>query len=91
MPSITMSTNDPADLSPATRRNARMVARITFYLGLMLGMGLGAAAITILVVTPQKFPDPAERWLVGAVFIGLSVMSFGFAAMAKSKVEKLKG
>lgn len=67
-----------------------VVARLTFYIGLILGMALGAGAVMFLMVSPQTFPNPAERWLVGGVFIGLSVMSFGFAGMAKSRIDKLK-
>ena len=85
-----MPSPDPSDLSPSARRTALVVTRIMFYLGLVFGMGLGGAAITLLTKSPPVFPDPAERWLVGGVFIGLSVMSFGFSGIAKSRIDKLK-
>lgn len=85
-----MTAAGPESLSPSARKTALAVARITLYLGLILGMLLGAGAVTFTLVNPQMFPNPAERWLVGGVFIGLSVMSFGFAGMAKSRVDKLK-
>jgi NO-binding membrane sensor protein with MHYT domain len=86
-----MTATGPENLSSSARKTALVVARITFYIGLILGMVLGAGAVTFLMVSPQTFPDPTERWLVGGVFIGLSIMSFGFCGMAKSRIEKLKG
>lgn len=85
-----MTVSGPENLTTSTRRTALVVARITFYIGLILGMALGAGAVMFLMVSPQTFPNPSERWLVGGVFIGLSVMSFGFAGMAKSRIDKLK-
>lgn len=86
-----MTASGPENLTTSARRTAMVVARLTFYIGLILGMALGAGAVMFLMVSPQTFPNPAERWLVGGVFIGLSVMSFGFAGMAKSRIDKLKG
>lgn len=85
-----MASKDPSDLSTSARRTAVAVSRLTFYAGLSLGIGLGGAAITMLTKTPPMFPDPAERWLVAGVFIGLSVMSFGFAAVGKARIDKFK-
>ncbi len=85
-----MTATGPENLSPSAHKTALVVARLTFYIGLILGMVLGAGAVMFLMVSPQTFPDPAERWLVGGVFIGLSIMSFGFSGMAKSRIEKLK-
>lgn len=86
-----MTATGPENLSSSARKTALVVARIIFYTGLILGMALGAGAVTFLMVSPQTFPNPTERWLVGGVFIGLAVMSFGFSGMAKSRIEKLKG
>ncbi|MES2439573.1 MAG: hypothetical protein V4584_10925 [Verrucomicrobiota bacterium] len=85
-----MTASGPENLSSSTRRTALVIARIIFYIGLLLGMILGAGAVTFLMVRPELFPNSTERWLVGAVFIGLAVMSFGFSGMAKSRIEKLK-
>lgn len=86
-----MTATGPENLSSSARKTALVVARLTFYIGLLLGMILGAGAVTFLMVKPELFPNPTERWLVGAVFIGLAVMSFGFSGVAKSRIEKLKG
>ncbi|RYD23624.1 MAG: hypothetical protein EOP88_03485 [Verrucomicrobiaceae bacterium] len=86
----TMTATGPENLTPSARKTALVIARLTFYIGLILGMILGAGAVTFTLVNPQMFPDAAERWLVGGVFFGLSVMSFGFSGMAKSRIDKLK-
>ncbi|RYD27631.1 MAG: hypothetical protein EOP87_20885 [Verrucomicrobiaceae bacterium] len=85
-----MTATGPENLSSSARKTALVVARVSLYLGLIFGMALGAGAVMFLLVSPQTFPNPAERWLVGGVFIGLSAMSFGFAGMGKSRIEKLK-
>jgi hypothetical protein len=85
-----MAANTPENLSNATRRTALVVARLMFYLGLILGMLLGAAAVTILFMEVVKFGTPAERWLTGGVFGGLAIMAFGFSAMGKARIDKLK-
>lgn len=80
----------PSDLSPAARRTALVVSRLMLYLGLVLGMALGAGAITILFTDKIAFTAPAERWLTGAVFAGLAIMAFGFSSIGKARIEKLK-
>ena len=85
-----MTATGPENLTPSARKTALVVARISLYLGLIFGMALGAGAVMFLMVSPQTFPNPTERWLVGGVFAGLSIMSFGFAGMGKSRIEKLK-
>ncbi len=85
-----MTATGPENLTPSARKTALVTARISLYLGLFLGMAMGAGAVMFLLVSPQTFPNPMERWLVGGVFAGLSIMSFGFASMGKSRIEKLK-
>jgi hypothetical protein len=85
-----MTSSGPENLSSSTRKTALVVARLMFYLGLMLGMLMGAAAVTILFTGALNFPTQTERWLSGGVIGGLCVMAFGFSAMGKARIEKLK-
>ena len=85
-----MSSPDPHTLSPSARSAALLVARIIFYNGLLIGLGLCAVAVGVLFFQLGKLTDPAERYLVVGVMIGLAVMSFGFTAMAKTRIAKLK-
>lgn len=77
-------------LPPSTRRTALVISRLMFYLGLMLGMMLGAVAITILFTDAVSFANATELRLSGAAFAALSVMAFGFSALGKSRIEWLK-
>ncbi len=85
-----MASQDPHPLSPAAISTALLVARVIFYNGLLIGTGLAVAAVGVLFVKLGNLVSPAERWLVGAVLIGLAVMAFGFVAMAKSRISRLK-
>ncbi|MEO5914678.1 MAG: hypothetical protein ABIS50_10625 [Luteolibacter sp.] len=85
-----MASQEPHTLSPAARSAALLVARIIFFNGLLIGLGLCAAAVGVLFFQIGNVSAPMERWLVGAVLIGLGVMAFGFTAMAKSRIAKLK-
>lgn len=85
-----MASPDPHTLSPSARNAALLVARIIFYNGLLIGLGLCAAAVGVVFFQVGKLATPAETWLVGAVFAGLAIMSFGFAAMANTRIAKLK-
>lgn len=78
----------PDHLPPTTRRAALVVARLMFYLGLVLGMLLGIGAFTLLFTDKVQFATPMERWLSGGVFAGLSIMAFGFGAMGKARIER---
>ena len=80
----------PENLSSSTRRTALAVSRLMFYLGLLLGMLFGTGAVTLFFTGALNFSTPAERWLTGGVFGGLAIMAFGFSAMAKGRIEKLK-
>lgn len=80
----------PENLSNSVRRTAVVVSRLMFYLGLMLGMLLATGAITFLFTSKVSFATPAERWLTGGVLGGLAIMAFGFSAMGKGRIEKLK-
>lgn len=85
-----MASQDPHTLSPAARSAALLVARIIFFNGLLIGLGLCAAAVGVLFFHVGKLATPVETWLVGGVFIGLAIMSFGFTAMANARIAKLK-
>ncbi|MEO5716104.1 MAG: hypothetical protein ABIT37_21675 [Luteolibacter sp.] len=85
-----MASQDPHTLSPAARSAALLVARVIFYNGLLVGLGLCVAAAGVVFFHVGKLATPIETWLVGGVFIGLAVMSFGFAAMANTRIAKLK-
>lgn len=85
-----MSANEPQPLSPSTRSAALLIARITFFNGLLIGLGCLALAVGVLFFQVGKVEVPMERWLTGAVLVGIGVMAFGFAAMAKSRIAKLK-
>ncbi|MES2921384.1 MAG: hypothetical protein V4819_07550 [Verrucomicrobiota bacterium] len=85
-----MSSQDPHTLTASTRSTALLVARIIFYMGLLIGIGFCAVAVGVLFFKGGNLTDPTERALVGAVLVGLGVMSFGFVAIARSRVAKLK-
>ena len=86
-----MPSQDPHTLTAATRSTALLVAQIMFYIGLLIGIGFCAVAVGVLFFKGGNLTEPAERILVGAVLVGLGVMSFGFVALARSRVAKLKG
>ncbi len=85
-----MTDYGPKNLSSSTRQAALVVARLMFYFGLMLGMLMGAVAVTILFTGTLNFPTETERRLCGGVIGCFGVMAFGFSAMGKSRIEKLK-
>ncbi len=85
-----MASQDPHPLTPAARDTALLVARVIFFNGLLLGLGFCGAAIGVLFFHVGNIALPMERWLVVAVLVGLAIMAFGFTAMAKSRIAKLK-
>ncbi|GAA5130021.1 hypothetical protein JIN84_04115 [Luteolibacter yonseiensis] len=86
MPTIT-----PQTLSPSARSTALLVARLVFYNGLLIGLGLFALAISVLFFQIGAVSDVSERWQAGGVLTVLGLLAFGFVSFAKSRVEKLKG
>jgi hypothetical protein len=85
-----MASQDPHTLTPATHDTALMVARVILFNGLPLGLGFAAAVVGVLFFKVGNLTVPMERWLVVAVMAGLSIMAFGFTAMAKSRIAKFK-
>ncbi len=85
-----MPSPDLHTLSPSARSTALLVARIIFYNGLLIGLGLCAVAVGVLFFQVGNLTAPAERYLVVGVMIGLAVMAFGFVAMAKTRIAKLR-
>lgn len=85
-----MASQDPHTLSPAARGTALLLARVIFFNGLLIGLGFCAAAVGVLFFKVGNLTIPMERWLVVAVFVGLAIMAFGFTAMAKTRIAKLK-
>lgn len=85
-----MASQDPHTLTPATRDTALLVARVIFFNGLLLGLGFCGAVVGVLFYNVGNLIVPMERWLVVAVLVGLAIMAFGFTAMAKSRIAKLK-
>lgn len=85
-----MASPDPHLLTPAARSTALWVARVIFYNGLLMGSSCGVVAVGVFFFHMYNLRTPAEIWLVGSVFIGLTVMSFGFAAMANTRIARLK-
>lgn len=85
-----MASPDSHPLSPSARSAALLVARITFFNGLLIGAGCCALAVGVVFYRLGNVAEPMERWLAGGVLIGIGIMAFGFAAMAKSRIAKLK-
>lgn len=85
-----MASQDSQPLTPATRDTALLVARVIFFNGLLLGLGFCGAVVGVVFFNVGNLTVPIERWLVVAVLLGLAVMAFGFTAMAKSRIAKLK-
>jgi hypothetical protein len=85
-----MTSQDSHLLSASARRAALLVARIIFYNGLLIGVGLCSVAVGVGFFGVGHLTQPTERWLVVGVMLGLALMAFGFVAMATSRVTKLK-
>lgn len=85
-----MASQEPHTLSPSARSAALLVARVIFYNGLLIGLCCGALAVAIIFYQLGNVTNPTERWLVGAVMAGMSIMAFGFAAMARARIARLK-
>lgn len=85
-----MPSTEPKPLSPAARSTALFVARLIFYNGLLIGVGLTAMAVAILFFQVGAVSSPSERWQAGGVLIVIALLAFGFVALARSRVKKLK-
>ena len=85
-----MAPQDPHTLSPSARSAALLVARIIFYNGLLIGLGCCALAGAVVFYQLGNVANPTERWLVAAVLAGIGIMAFGFAAMARTRIARLK-
>lgn len=85
-----MTSQDPHTLTPAAHDTALLVARVIFFNGLLIGFGFCAAVVGVLFFNVGNLAEPIERWLVVAVLGGLAIMAFGFTAMAKTRIAKLK-
>jgi NO-binding membrane sensor protein with MHYT domain len=85
-----MTSQDPHTLTPAAHDTALLVARVIFFNGLLIGLGFCAAVVGVLFFNVGNLAEPIERWLVVAVLGGLAIMAFGFTAMAKTRIAKLK-
>ena len=85
-----MASQEPHTLSPSARSAALLVARIIFYNGLLIGLGCCALAVAVVIYQLGNVVNPTERWLVGAVLVGIGIMAFGFAAMARTRIARLK-
>lgn len=85
-----MTSQDPHTLTPAAHDTALLVARVIFFNGLLIGLGFCGAVLGVLFFNVGNLADPMERWLVVAVLGVLAIMAFGFTAMAKTRIAKLK-
>lgn len=85
-----MPPKDPQPLSSAARSTALLVAQLVFYNGLLIGVGLIAMAIGVLFFQIGAVSNASERWQAGGVLIVLAFLAFGFVALAKSRIKKLK-
>lgn len=85
-----MTSQDPHTLTPAAHDTALLVARVIFFNGLLIGLGFCAAVIGVLFFNVGNLTQPTERWLVVGVLGGLAIMAFGFTAMSKTRIAKLK-
>jgi membrane protein implicated in regulation of membrane protease activity len=85
-----MPSTDPRPLSPSARSTALLVAQLVFYNGLLIGVGLLAMAVGILFFQVGAVSTTSERWEAGGVLIVLALLAFGFVALARSRVKKLK-
>lgn len=85
-----MPSTDPRPLSPAARSTALLVAQLVFYNGLLIGVGLLALAAGVLFFQVGAVSTATERWQAGGVLVVLALLAFGFVALARSRVRKLK-
>ncbi len=85
-----MASQDPHALTPATRSAALLVARVIFYNGLLIGLVFCVAMIAVVFFHAGRLATSAETWLVGAVLVGLAILSFAFSWSANSRIERLK-
>jgi uncharacterized membrane protein len=85
-----MQSTHTQPLSPSARSTALLVARLVFYNGLLIGLGLFTLATGVLFFQIGTVTSASERWQAGGVLIVLGLLAFGFVSFAKSRVKTLK-
>lgn len=62
---------DPATMSPRTRRLARFGARVACWLAPLLLVGFVGAAVAHFLFEVGNYPEPRARYAVGSLFLFL--------------------
>ncbi len=55
-----------------------------------MGVGMCAVAVAIVFFQVGGLGTAAERWQVGGVLLVLALLAFGFVALARTRIAKLK-
>lgn len=89
MPLLTMPAPRSTRPSPSNG-SALLLARIIYYVGLLLGTMFAAVVGAVYYSNFGNLTDSKEKAMVAAVLGALSIISFGFARIAHSRIPKLK-
>ncbi len=88
---LDLLTQDPATMSPTTRRLALLGARLACWTAPVLQLGLVGVAVAHFFFKVGNYPEPRSRYAVGALFLFLFAPVTGVIwHLARRRLQQLR-